>query len=139
MITNSTDSVVSSSGTYVLVGGTWDVKDEDRVTATTAGRLTYDGEIPLTGVKVEASCSVEPSTVNNRQCSLRIVKNGDPTATEAVDTQITAFADNNDPIPAATFGFFDLDPGDYIELWTTNDTDTDNIVVTNAKLILNEQ
>lgn len=133
LITNTTETVITTANTYVKIAGTWDIQDASRFTVDSTGRITYIGDEPLLGVDCRAEGSIEPSGTNNRLCNTRIAKNGDATTTESIATQGGSFADQNDPIGVTSSGLFDLVTNDYLEVFATNADGTENVIYSNGK------
>ena len=65
--------------------------------------------------------------------SIYIAKNG------VIDTatKSTVRSDNNNPLNVTTLGQIDLVQNDYLELYVENNSNTNNILVDNAKFIIN--
>ncbi len=124
---NSTDTVISGSGTYVLVAGTWVVDTTSQFTSTTAGRATYtagkDARLPVT-----FSCSVEPTSGANKLISVKVAMNG----TVVDNSKRTALVSSGDPTSITMPWQETFSTNDYVEVFVTNDTDTVDILVSSA-------
>lgn len=129
---NATATTITTPGTYVKVAGTWVVGPVSQFAGTTGGRLTYNG-IKSIRVPITASISVEPTSGTNKVIALRIAKNG----TTIANSQISVKADSGSPLNMSSPWQETLVPGDYIEVFVTNSSDTTSVLVSRAVLRIN--
>lgn len=129
---NAVNTVIGTSGVYVLTAGTWVVERSSQTTGTTAGRSTYDGGKDAT-LPITASLSVEPASGTNKLISVRVAKNG----TVITNSTRTALTNTGSPTAITVPWQDNLSTGDFIEVFVTNDTDTIDVLVSSAVLRIN--
>ena len=124
---NATDTVIASSGTYVLVAGTWLDQGSPQFTFTSGGRLTYiggkDSRLP-----VLFSCSAEPVSGNAKTMAFQLALNG----TVIPESKRTGSADAGKPAAVTLPWQLTFSTGDFIEVFVTNDTDGIDVLVSSA-------
>lgn len=124
---NSTNTTITTAGTPVLVAGTWAAGTTSNFTATTGGRLTYTGT-PTYVVGAVASVTLRPDSASNQTLTVQLAKNGAVISaakiTRIVSFGATANVSINYNVSMAT--------NDYLELYVSNGTSTDDILVTDA-------
>ena len=128
---NTTDSVISVQSTAVLVGGTWTDERSSHFTNTTGGRSTYDGEKDLL-TPFSVHCTVDVASGSNKVVTVYLAKNGTVYTNTGLALTVSAGA----PLPISTQWQDSLTETDYIEVWVANETDTVNVIVTDAILRL---
>ena len=126
---NSTESVISTAGTPVKVGGTFVVGDVSGFTADTTGKIT-EAESGTTRHVINAIISMTAASGTNHQCSIYIALNGAVVATTRMTNTITAGLSRS----MATFANIELTTNDYLEIYVSNDSTTDNLIVSRAVL-----
>jgi len=124
---NATDTVIAVAGTAVLTAGTWVTGLLSSFTATTAGRLTYSG-VPTAVVGVQASVTLKPVSGTNKSISVYLAKNG-AVVTAARITRTVSTAETGN---MSLFYNISLATNDYLEIFVANDTDTIDVLVTDA-------
>lgn len=129
MQANATATVIAGIGTPVLAAGTWAVDNSSKTTGTTAGRVTYNGSRNAT-LNILASLTVNPVAGNNRDLVVQIALNGTVIANSARGATVSSSSSSSVTVP----WLIDMAPGDYVETFVTNNTSTDNILVSSAAL-----
>lgn len=132
MPTNATNSVISVAGTPVLVAGTWTVERDSQMTATTAGRATYNGGKD-TVVPITTSVSIEPASGSNKTLSAYLAKNG----TAITNSKRSVVVSSGTPKSVTILWQDVLATNDYYEVFVANDTDTIDVLVSNALFRVN--
>jgi hypothetical protein len=125
---NSTATVITTQDVPVLIGGTWSSGAAESFGVSAAGRLTYNG-LSAQVFDVDAVVSVNAAS-GGPDASLCIAKNG----TVIAATRISDRLQNTHPIHLSTLWNLSLSPGDYIELFIENNSNTIDFTVTRAVL-----
>lgn len=127
---NATVTTIASSDTPVKAAATSSANALNQRFAHTDNRLTYASAIPLT-FYVGATLSL--TSGNNRQIEVLLYKNGTliPGALGSITTNGSGRAEG-----AAAQGLVELEQDDYVELWVSNTSNTDDITVTDANIII---
>ena len=126
---NSTESVITTAGTPVKVAGTFVVGDVSGFTADTTGKIT-ETESGTTRHVINAILSLTAASGTNHQCSIYIALNGSVIAITRMTNTITAGLSRS----MATFANIELTTNDYLEIYVSNDSTTDNLIVSRAVL-----
>ena len=126
---NSTASVITVAGTPVKVAGTFVVGDVSGFTADTTGRIT-ETESGITRHVINAIVSLTASSGTNHQCSIYIALNGSVIATTRMTNTISSGLSRS----MATFANIEIANGDYLEIYVSNDSTTDSLIVSRAVL-----
>lgn len=126
---NSTESVITTAGTPVKVAGTFVVGDVSGFTADTTGKVT-ETESGTTRHVINAIVSLTAASGTNHQCSIYIALNGSVIATTRMTNTITAGLSRS----MATFANIEVTTNDYLEIYVSNDSTTDNLIVSRAVL-----
>jgi len=121
---NSTATAIAATNTPVLVAGTWVVGSVSNFTATTGGRLTYTGAPDYTA-GIVVSVTLKPATANNQTLIAHIAKNG----TVISEAKISRIVDAASSANVSLSYNVALSTNDYVELYVSNGSSTDNIVV----------
>jgi hypothetical protein len=121
---NSTATTIATQGTPVKVAGTWVVQTESNFTGNNTGRLTYNGS---TTEVVSASVSITFSHAagGTDDLAVYIAKNGSVIAASKLTRAVTGSARGN----VGTFFNVSMDNSDYLEVFVSNDSDTNDITV----------
>lgn len=127
--TNTTETVIASLGTPVMVAGVWIVEDESQFSGTPGGRLTSNALRDIS-VDIDAGLSLQPTSGNDRNLRAYIAKNG----VVIPATGKTVTASNGDPQNLSLSWRLDMVGTNYIEVFVENNTNTNNIIVTDATL-----
>lgn len=126
---NSTASVITTAGTPVKVAGTFVVGDISGFTADTTGKIT-ETESGITRHVINAIVSLTAASGTNHQCSIYIALNGSVIATTRMTNTISAGLSRS----MATFANIEISNGDYLEIYVSNDSTTDDLIVSRAVL-----
>lgn len=124
---NTTETVIATATVPVLVAGTWVVERASQFTGDVNGRLTYNGGKPVT-VPITAGVSAEPASGTNKTIGAFIAING----TAVANSRATTRTDAGDPKRITVIWQAVLQPDDYVEVFVSNETDTVNVLVTDA-------
>ena len=117
-------TTIAVAGTYYKMAGTTQVGNVRQMSMPSNGRLQYDGVSPR-HFHIAVSVSMTTSNVNNI-VGLKIAKNG----TVLDDTIVRRFVSTGTDVGStAVHGDVALSNGDYLELFVTNETDTDSVTV----------
>lgn len=132
MINNATATTITVTGTPVLVSGTWVEQQVSHFSSTAAGRVTYLGERALR-VTILLSLSCLMASGSDTDITFSLYKNG---------AQVTASQQSN-TVKASATGNTSLiwqdtvSSGDYFEVFVANEDTTTNIIVQDAKFLIN--
>ena len=131
---STTETIISTSGTYVKIAGTTigNLSDPASVnTTSTSNRLVYTG-VSTRHFLINATVSLR-TTGTNQEVDAKLYYNG----IEMVDTEahVTIKA-GGDLATLSIHGDIVMNTNDYIEVWVTNDTSTNNIVVEDLYLFM---
>lgn len=119
---NSTETVIGSAGTGVLVAGTWVVEKVSHFTGTTGGRATYDAERDLT-IAQDVVVGLK-SASGNFDAFVSIAINGSIIANGVVVAINSTRSVGTSVIFEST-----LSETDFMEVFVTNVDNTNNIIV----------
>jgi hypothetical protein len=124
---NLTETVITVVSTPVKLAGTWTAEHEDQFTGDATGKMTYNG-IKDINFDITMSFSAAPVSGTNKAINFYPALNG------AVISNAEAFNNISSTDPSRTTVIWRtvLSTGDYIEAFAENDTDTINIIVTDA-------
>ena len=129
---NAVATVIGTQSVGVLVAGTWVIEQVSQMTATTAGRATYnpakDSRAPIT-----ASVTVEPVSGGTVTLGVCIAING----TIIPNSLRTSATSAGNPITISCPWQETLTTGDYTEVFVSNESNTTNILVSSAILRVN--
>lgn len=131
-IDNVTETVIAVSGVEVLVAGTWNVIRVSQFTGSAAGRLTYNGGRPVV-IPVTVSTAVTVSSGVNQELHLHLFVNGSIIEQSKVQVNV----DSTDTKNQTNVWQLVMNPGDFIELFVSNESTTNNVIVSDAKLRVN--
>lgn len=131
-IDNITETIITVSGVEVLVAGTWNIIRSSQFTGSAAGRLTYNGGRPVV-VPVTASTAVTVSSGVNQELHLHLFLNGSIIEESKVQVNV----DSTDTKNQTNVWQLVMNPGDFIELFVSNESTTNNVTVSDAKLRVN--
>lgn len=126
---NTTPTVIAVAGTPVKVAGTFVVGDISGFTADTTGKIT-ELEAGTTRHVINAIVSMTAASGTNHQCSIYIAKNGAVIGITRMTNTISAGLSRS----MATFANIELSTNDYVEIFVSNDSTTDNLIVSRAVL-----
>jgi hypothetical protein len=130
-VTTPAATTITVQGTYYKAAGTtattnlikWDAN-------STNNRLRYTG---TRTVHAHIAATISMTAGNNNQIlGFRVVRNGDPAATDAVaSSAIRKIATGADIGSTALHADFMMNTNDYIEVWVTNQTSTATVTLEN--------
>ena len=126
LATNSGTTVsILAVATPVIIGATWLLSNESRITGTAAGRFTYEGKGSQVHMQASITADIAISTQN---CTFYVYKNG----VEEVNSGMTRELSAGNPGNLSLIWQLELEAGDYIELFAENNGSTSDINVYNA-------
>ena len=125
---NATVTVLAV-GVPTIVLGTFVDERSSHFTNTTAGRVTYVGEKPLTS-PIDAILVMDPVSGTNKTIRAYIAING----TEIVNSSKAINIGSGDPKGIALMWQAELQPNDFVELFIENETDSVDVTVLSAIL-----
>ena len=135
-LTTTETVIISSSATFVMIGGTsWSEEIAESFTTTTSGEITYVGE---TGrrVKVTIVASIEKVGGGADQLEMRIgVDTGSGYTTPARTRGVT---ENTTPTTVTSQGTFAITEGDVFAPFVSNNDSTANIDVVVSSFIIEQ-
>ena len=129
---NSTNTVIASAGTPVLVAGTWVVGSTSQMTGTTGGKITYDGAKGI-HASVSAKISVEPVSGGSVDISAQVSINGSLVANSVAIGSASA----NSPSSITVIWAQELAATNYVEIFISNLDSTVDLLSTSAVVSIN--
>lgn len=123
---NTTDTDIVTQSVPVLVAGTWGSTVVDGFTASAAGRLTYTNATTRQ-YQIDAAVSMHPAS-SNAECALYIAKNGAVITDSMMWSSITSGGEQE----VSTSWIVSLAENDYVEIFVSNNTGTQDIEVNSA-------
>ncbi len=129
---NTTETVITTPSVPVLVAGTWSEERSSQTTLTAAGRVTLNTGRPAI-LPFTASLSVEPASGTNKTIGCFFAVDG----VVQTNSEVRVRADSNNPLAVTIIWQDEIDPAGFIEIYTTNETDTINVLVSNATFRVN--
>ncbi len=131
MVANATETVIAVATTPVLVAGSWTEEDAFFFTSDAAGQMTYIGEKDVE-IDVNMSFSAAPVSGSNKSVNFYAAKNGAHIPNSRAFNNIST----GDASRTTLLWRVSLSQNDYIEAFVANDTDTTNILITDAVMRL---
>jgi len=125
---NATATVVSV-GVPTLVEGTWVSVRASHYSNTAAGRVTYNGERNLV-TPIDITVAIEPVSGTNKIVRCYVALNG----TAVIASGISTHVDSSDPKVITIPWQIDMASTDFIEVFVENETDSVNLLVSDATL-----
>lgn len=126
---NAVATVIAVATTPVKLAGTW-VEEEAFFFSTDAtGKMTYIGEKEIE-LDITMSFSAAPVSGSNKSINFYVALNGTHIANSRAFNNIST----GDPSRTTVIWRLHLQPNDFIEAFVANDTDTVNVLVTDAVL-----
>lgn len=126
---NTTETVISVVSTPVKLLGPWTEEDAFFFSTDATGKMTYIGEKDIE-VNVDMSFSAAPVSGTNKAINFYVAKNGSIIANSESFNNLSA----GDPSRTTLLWRVSLSPNDFIEPFVENDTDTVNVLVSDAVL-----
>ena len=130
-ISNATATTIAIATTPVQLEGTWTEEDAFFFSTDTAGTMTYLGEKDIE-VNVDMSFSAAPVSGSNKSVNFYVAKNG----THIPNSRAFNNISTGDLSRTTLLWRVSLSQNDYIEAFVANDTDTIDILVSDAVLRL---
>jgi hypothetical protein len=129
---NLTETVITTIDTPVLVAGTWDASQvASQFTVDANGRATFTGTKD-TRLPITASSSVAMASGGTKSIHVYIAINGTEVSESGGQNDVSTISGRTTVIWQHTFS-----PGDFVELFVENNTDTTNIIVSDSVLRVN--
>lgn len=130
---NATETVISASSSdgsnAVLVAGTWVIERVSHYTGTAAGRATYNAERNL-AVPVTIQCTAEAAAGTNKDIAMYLAVDGIVVANSRSKNKVGT----SDPRAFNIPWQINFSENTFVEVFFENQTDTTNIIVTDAAL-----
>lgn len=132
VVGSTTETIITTQGVKVKVNNVWTEEVSARFDFDSSGRLTYNGERPIR-LPVGLTTTVLFAAGTDKQADVCIAING------SVITQTTkqGTASSTKAASITTIWQHEFLPGDYVEVFTSNETNTENIIVQQAVLRIN--
>lgn len=125
---NATESVISSTGVPVKMSGTWVDNGSSRFSVdTNGGRMTYIGE-RNSNIPIDYVSSMKSAAGGDKQVSMYVAINGSVIS----ETKVTDTASNSKSGALKGIWQHNFANGDYVEMFISNDTNTENLIVESA-------
>jgi hypothetical protein len=118
---NSTETVISTINTPVILNAVWTNVDASRFTFLSSGRWTYTGLEDIC-VAISFTSTIDPVGGGSRDVSTYLAING------TVDTNTQGSATLSAGGQITSIGIIDLVTGDFIEAFVENNSGTQNII-----------
>lgn len=128
-IGNVTATAIAVAGTPVKLAGTWTEEHASHFSADATGKITYTG-IKNDHFDVTFSFTGDPVSGTNKDIKYYLFLNGVEITNSAAGANIS----NGDPKRVTLIWRIGLTTGDYLEAFVENNTDTVNVLVTDAVL-----
>lgn len=128
---NALETTIDAINTPVLIDAVWSIEKVSRFTGTAAGRATYEKERPA-DIKIDLSCGVLSAGGSAVTMTLYLALDGtiiDPTG---FSVEVSGNSPRTFTIPWISELIF----GNFIEIFIENNSNTNNLIVTDAKLRL---
>ena len=126
MHNNATATVISTQSVPVKVAGTFAVNGTSNFTSDTTGRLTYTGGTTEV-MRFMASVSIDVAGTN-QELTVHLAKNGVVIPAAKISRVVSSGATGN----VGVFYNISMTSSDYLEVFVSNDTSTNNITVTDC-------
>jgi hypothetical protein len=118
---NSTETVIVSQDTPVILNAVWTDEDKSRFTFDSSGRWTYTG-LEDSCVRVSFTATVDPVGGGSRDVSTYIALNG--TVVNSTQGSATISAGSQ----VGSIGILEIITGDFIEPFIENNSGTQNLI-----------
>jgi len=128
-ISNATETVISVASTPVKLAGTWTDEESQQFTTDATGKMTYIGVKDI-DLNVDMSFSGAPVSGTNKDITFYVAKNGSVVTNSGAANRISS----GSPARTSLMWRISLSTNDYIEAFVENNTDTINMLVTDAVL-----
>jgi len=124
---NAVATVIATLGVPVLAAGAWVVEHNNKMTATTGGRVTYDAQRDANPTII-ASLTVSPVSGGSQTISIFLALNGVAVANSKRTAAVASGATISITLPWG----LTMETGDFLEMFVSNDSGTTDILVSSA-------
>jgi hypothetical protein len=128
---NVVATAISVATTPVKLAGTWVEEHSVFFETDATGKITYIGEKDIE-INVDMSFSAAPVSGTNKSINFYVAKNG----THITNSRAYNNMSSGDPTRTTLLWMFTLSPNDYVEAFVANDTDTIDVLISDAVLRL---
>jgi len=128
---NTTSTSIVTAGVPVKLGGAWTNHHSSHFTTDATGKMTYTGTRDK-HIDVSMSFTGEPVSGSNKNIGYFFAKNG----VAILPSKALANISSGDPKRVTVIWKEDLTEGDYVEAFVENNTDTIDVLVTDAVMRL---
>ena len=126
-ISNVTETVITVASTPVKLAGTWTDEESQQFTTDATGKMTYVGVKDI-DLNVDMSFSGAPVSGTNKDITFYVAKNGSVVTNSGAANRISA----GSIARTSLMWRIPLSTNDYIEAFVENNTDTINVLITDA-------
>lgn len=128
-VSNATETVIAVAATPVKLAGTFNDEHSPQFTIDSTGKMTYEG-LNTVHADITMSFSSAPVSGSNKSINFYAAINGSVITNSRAFNNISA----GDPARTTLVWHATISNGDYVEAFVANDTDTINVLVTDAVL-----
>lgn len=128
-VSNATETVISVATTPVKLAGTWNDEHSPQFTIDATGKITYNGDKGI-HADITMSFTGAPVSGTNKSIVFFAAKNGSVITNSGAANNLSS----GDPSRSTMIWHLELTTNDYIEAFVANDTDTINMLITDAVL-----
>ena len=129
---NATATTIASSNTPVKLAGTWNLERSAQFTTDTTGRATYNGEknavLPIT-----MSFTAIMASGGTDSITFYVAINGSIVVNSGASNDHNSSTAGRTTMPWQ----YEFTPGDFVEAWVENNSDTTDVLVTDAAIVVN--
>lgn len=124
---NTTETIIAAVGVPVKIAGTWTVERQSKMLVDTTGRATLTSERPAT-VPIDGTVTTEAASGTNKDIRTYFALNGSVINNSGKKAKVGAA----DPRNTSILWQLELQPGDFIEEFHENNSDTTNLITEDA-------
>lgn len=124
---NATETVIAAVGVPVKIAGTWTIERESKFSVDTTGRMTLTSERAVT-VPLDGTTTTEAASGTNKDIKTYFALNGSVISNSGKKSKVGA----SDPRNTSILWQLELQPGDFIEEFQENNSDTTNLITEDA-------
>lgn len=128
-VSNAVETVITVATTPVKLAGSWNDEHSPQFTIDATGKITYNGPKGI-HADISMTISAAPVSGSNKAIVFYVAKNGSVITNSGAHNNLSA----GNPSNTSIVWHETLVTGDFIEAFVANDTDTVNILVTDAAL-----
>lgn len=129
---NTTPTVISDTGVPVLVAGVWVEQEVSQFIITPEGRIIFKGERPIKA-PILASLSCIMASGNDTNVTFSLYRNGVQIPGSEQSNTVKATATGNTSLMWQEV----IQPDAYYEIYVANEESTTNVIVQDAKFLIN--